>query len=563
MRLAFQGLIAVLVLAGLVEGVFAQLTPNDAGYFGMTLSHYDPAGTIVASVAPGSPTAVAGIHPGDRIAIVTTPANMIVNLVTEPGDILMVQDGARTVTLRAAVASGSSPLTLVVILDAAKLAFLAMAILVAWRRPDDSAARALALFFACFGFGLGADFGLFHPLWLRLFAVLLAQTAFYIGTLAALAFACRFPTAPERGFRATISRCILPLAAFGVVVGEGVQLFGFLEPELTRSVRTLLPIPFLACFLAVAIAIVLVFWNSYRSSTGSDRVRIRWVLLTFAFGFSGLAVYFVGIILNGRNTGVLPYAAFTTFVIPFGLAYVILRHRVLDIGFVINRAVVYAGVSIIVVVTFIIFEWLVGRVVETNSRTSDILQLGAALVLGLSIRPIHNRVDRWVDDLFFRERHAAEAAVRRFAHEALLITAQSDLIAKTVEIAQRNMHLQGCAFYTARDGRYVPLQSTFEVGPSVSENDYAVLGMRTWHKPVELHDIETQLPGDLALPMTVRGRLAGFLLCGEKSSHEAFAPDEREALALLARDAGIALDSLRISALERAAGATGGGEVAL
>jgi hypothetical protein len=563
MRLAFQALIAVLVLAGLVEGVLAQLTPNDTGYFGLALSHYDPSGTVVASVAPGSPAAAAGIHPGDRIVIVPTSANLIVmNQFTEPGDIGVVQDGARTITLRAAVAPGSAPVALIVIIDAAKLAFFAMAVLVAWRKPDDPAARALALFLACFGFGLGFDFGLFHPVWLRLFFGMLVQTLFYLGAIAALAFACRFPTPPERGFRATVNRWIWPLAAFGVLVGEGVILFGYLEPASVQNMRTLLPIPFLASYMVVAIAIIAVFWNSYLSSTGSDRVRIRWVLLTFAVGFSGLLVLFVGIILHG-NTGVLPYAAFTTFVIPFGLAYVILRHRVLDIGFVINRAVVYASVSIIVVAIFIIFEWLVSRVVETNSRTSDILQLCAALVLGLSIRPIHNRVDRWVDDLFFRERHAAEAAVRRFAHEALLITAQSDLIAKTVDVAQRNMRLSGCAFYTARDGRYVPLQSTFDIGPSVSENDYAVLGLRTWHAPVELHGIETQLPGELALPMTVRGKLAGFLLCGDKSSHEAFAPDEREALALLARDAGIALDSLRISALERAAGATGGGEVAL
>ena len=563
MRLAFQGLIAALVLAGLVEGVVAHLTPNDNGYFGMTLGHYDPSGTIVTAVSPGSPAAAAGIHAGDRIVIVPTFANVIVmNQFTEPGDVGIVQDGTRTLSLRAAVAPGSTPLALVVILDAAKLTFLAMAVLVAWRRPDDPAARALALFFACFGFGLGFDFGLFHPPWLRLFAGMLVQTAFYLGAVAALAFACRFPTPPERGFRATINRSIWLIAALGVIVGEGVILFGFLEPASEQSVRNLLPIPFLASYMAVALAMIAVFWNSYRSSTGSDRVRIRWVLLTFAFGFSGLLVLFAGIILHG-NTGVLQYAAFTTFVIPFGLAYVILRHRVLDIGFVVNRAVVYAGVSIIVVVTFIIFEWLVGHVVEANSRASGILELGAALVLGLSIRPIHNRVDQWVDDLFFRERHAAEAAVRKFAHEALLITAQSDLIAKTVEVAQRNMRLSGCAFYTARDGRYVPLQSTFDIGPSVSENDYAVLGMRTWHAPVDLHDTETQLPGELALPMTVRGKLAGFLLCGDKSSHEAFAPDEREALALLARDAGIALDSLRISALERAAGATGGGEAAL
>jgi PDZ domain len=563
MRLAFQGLVATLVILGLVEGIVSLLAPRDSGYFGIALSHDEPTGRIVTSVTPGSPAAAAGIRPGDRILVLPTRANEIVGIVTEPGDIFVVQDGSRTIQLRAAVAPSSSPIALYVILVAARLAFFAMAILVAWRRPDDPAARALALFFACFGFATGFDIGIFHPLWLRLVLIVVEQTAFYIGALAALAFACRFPTPPERGFRATVSRWILPLAAFGILIGEGLQIFGIVEPASAQSIRAFVPIPFLASYVAVAILVIAVFWNSYRTSAGSDRVRIRWVLLTFAFGFSGIVVFFAGIVMYGSTGGPLQYTAFTIFAIPFGLAYVILRHRVLDIGFVINRAVVYAGVSVVVVATFIIFEWLAGNFVQANSRASVILQLFAALALGLSIRPIHARVDRWVDDLFFRERHLAEAAVRKFAQEALLVTTERDLIAKTIEVAQRNMRLSGCALYAARDGSYVPLESTFDNGATVSENDYAVLGMRTWHAPVELHDVQTRLPGELALPMTVRGRLAGFLLCGEKSSNEAFAPDEREALALLARDAGIALDSLRISALERRVGETGGGEVAL
>src|SRR6185312_6686551 len=87
--------------------------------------------------------------------------------------------------------------------------------------------------------------------------------------------------------------------------------------------------------------------------------------------------------------------------------------------------------------------------------------------------------------------------------------------------------------------------------PSVSENDYAVLDMRGYHKPVDLLQFETDVPGEYAFPMMVRGALAGFLACGAKLSREALAPDERDALAVLARDCGIALDSLRVHHIER------------
>jgi hypothetical protein len=227
---------------------------------------------------------------------------------------------------------------------------------------------------------------------------------------------------------------------------------------------------------------------------------------------------------------------------------------VLDIGFVVNRAVVYTCVSVVVVGAFILFEWLLGHVVETNSRASTILQLIAALALGLSVRFIHARVDRYVDDLFFRDRHLAEAAIRRFAHETGLITDEDVLVHRTAEVAQRNARLTGAAFYARLKNRYVPLHSSFDATPQdLDENDAAILDMRTFHNPVDVH-ADSRVPGAAAFPMVVRGALAGFLACGEKTTHEALAPDEHDALRVLARDAGIALDSLRITRIEQELG---------
>lgn len=576
---------AALVVLGLAEVVPATLALNGGGMFGLTFVQSGSIGSLtVQAVAPGSPAEKAHIRAGDRVSIAATRENMLVSLVTESGDREIVRDGARTIELRAAAANGP-PLALTVISYPARLAFVIIAAIVAWRRPDDPAARALSVFLACFGVAISSNLALFHPFWARMLTIALVQALFFVGTLAALAFACRFPSLPQHGLRRELDRWLWLVALIGIVLGDSPLLIRYANPAATQNVRALLPLPFLILYAAVIVATLVAFWNSYRWATGRERVRVRWVLITFAFGFSGIIIYFASILAQ-RGMPYLQFASFTMLAIPFGLAYAILRHRMLDIGFVVNRALVYAGVSLIVVASFTIFEWLAGNVVAQNSRASVIIQLCAALVLGLFVRPLQARVERWVDDVFFRERHAAETAVRKFAHEALLVTSPDELVAKTVDVAQRHMHLAGCAFYARRDDRYAPLRSTFEESPEIDENDYAVLEMRTWHTSVDVAHAKSALPGDLALPMIVRGTLAGFLLCGEKQSHEAFAPDERDALALLARDAGIALDSLRIRAIERdltllarnddvpaevrarlealaTDGATGGGRVAL
>ncbi len=132
-----------------------------------------------------------------------------------------------------------------------------------------------------------------------------------------------------------------------------------------------------------------------------------------------------------------------------------------------------------------------------------------------------------------------------------MITAVGDLVAKTVEVAQQNMRLQGAAFYARRNGAFAALYSTIpRAALIVDENDYAVLEMRAWHAPVEPATRRSNLHGDVAFPMMVRGALSGFLLCDEKETHETLAPDERDALSALANSCGMALDSLRVRAVE-------------
>lgn len=46
-------------------------------------------------------------------------------------------------------------------------------------------------------------------------------------------------------------------------------------------------------------------------------------------------------------------------------------------------------------------------------------------------------------------------------------------------------------------------------------------------------------------PMTLRGSLHGFIVCGRKNDHAVYLPDERETLATLTHRFGVALEWLR------------------
>ncbi|MBV9719315.1 MAG: hypothetical protein JOZ77_08345 [Candidatus Eremiobacteraeota bacterium] len=544
----FMGLLVAIGFASFFYGVSNR---TQQGTFGLSLSSGEHIGSqaVVTAVDPNSPAARAGIRSGDRVRFRSSFRNRVIFYATVPGDRITITDRNRTTTLTAAVLHSSTPQAFIAVVELARITFLVMAALIAWRRPDDKAARALAVLLVCFGIGITFDVGILPWVWTRFALLMFMQTLFLSGAVAALVFASRFPAVSQKGFRASIDRGAAALAIIGVVLAAASAALLFALPIESDRERALLELPFLAFYIGVIVATLFCLLDGYRSSSGTQRLRARWALGSIAFGVSGILIFLIAA-MTGHNGEAAQYFVLTTFVIPFGLAYAIFRHRMLDITFVINRAVVYTAVSIVIVGLFIFFEWLLGLVVEQNSRESITLQLLAALALGLSTRFIHARVDRFVDNLFFRERHAAEAAVRRFSREASLITTEHDLVTKTVDVAVKNMHLRGAAFYALRSGAFAPLYSTIADSAAVGENDYAILEMRTWHTPVEPSMRGSMLRGDAAFPMMVRGSLAGFLLCAEKETHETLAPDERDALSELAISSGVALDSLRVRELE-------------
>ncbi len=228
------------------------------------------------------------------------------------------------------------------------------------------------------------------------------------------------------------------------------------------------------------------------------------------------------------------------------LTYAALSRRLIDIGFFLNRAAVFAIISTIVIGVFVLVEVVASEwLVSTGHTTSTVIGMGVALGLGLSMRYIHRHVDRFVDHVFFRRRHEDEAALRRFAHECSFITDRSVLLERAVREVKEHTDAAE-ATILMQDGAAAYTSAKSEGARTIaSENDPGILALRAWHKPVDLGSLkDSVLRGEFAFPMVSRGALMGVLVCGAKLNGEVYAPDESEALLALAHGVGTALDVL-------------------
>lgn len=418
----------------------------------------------------------------------------------------------------------------------------AFAIVIALRRSDRVEGRILALMLIVWN--IGNDF--FPISWttpwaaadaiVAVFGAALYYSGFVLFATYALTFA-RPPSLLRRVLAwlsyASVAVNILYAAAYalGVWTLTADPTHGWYFGTLLQIVMAF---PWLFPLLCTGVTIA--------QTRGAQRARLAWAGVQLGLVYALSVITSVAVAINpGFDSRFILYLSnISTIVAPLGLTYSLLSRRVLDITFVLNRAIVFSAVSIVVVGIFVLVEWALSEWLGSASHTTNLaISAALALVLGLSVRAIHLYVDRALDTIFFRKRHEDERAIRGFAREAAYITDLRTLVARAKETLEVRA---GATFaeLALDDG-------TGHFG-SVSENDPAIVALRTWHKIVDLHTMQTALHGEFAYPVIARGRLLGALVLGPKRTGESYAPDESDAIAQLAHGVGGALDILTLKA---------------
>ena len=183
---------------------------------------------------------------------------------------------------------------------------------------------------------------------------------------------------------------------------------GILSYNSSYAGATLL-IDILTALGALGIIGVIVF-RYRRLFSPTERQQSKWVFLPLLFGLppsviiglfatqywntyqveKGILVYFVSSALNAALTGLLV----------MGVLFSIFKYRLWDIDFIINRSLVYGGLTALLALVFGGSLFLVSRIVEGQNF---VLAFGmTALIAGSSFNPTRRRIQRFVDQRFYK-----------------------------------------------------------------------------------------------------------------------------------------------------------------
>lgn len=296
----------------------------------------------------------------------------------------------------------------------------------------------------------------------------------------------------------------------------------------------------LAAF-AIPLALLAIF---YRRAPAAERARIRWVWASIlVYVVSYLASTNVFSFLNGLQAGLL--VMLCTAIAFLGFTYAVLRHRLVSLRLVLNRALVYGVITSLVVGVFAALSTLIEHF-AVGKTEGALLQLLVPLSLGVTLNLIKKRLDGFVERLFFQRQYRAETALTRLIRECGFIESRDTLLDRSVDEILEYLRPTGVALYERTESGYTLVRQRGErrFPKNLSSDDPVMVSLRADTTEADLDKLTSALGHEgLAFPLGVRGGLMGALVLGQRPA-EQYTQSERALLARIGQQVAAALNAL-------------------
>jgi hypothetical protein len=535
-------------------------------------------GTTVTAVSAGSPAGRAGIKLGDTLDRPTAlydrlllsglalprPGERIMIPVVREGTRRLVRLQARSILPLSAIGRATDVLLVVVLLT-----YVAVGLGLVLLRPARMTWGFYLFAFALISGSSACDcWGYFSQKipanWLVAVQIIPLAVLLGFGVVGFLVFFLRFPTNTPSGWRMVLDSITpyLALALAGVSVARDLSLIGFKSKITDRLTHV-----FDVMGFPIVIIATVVFFTTYVTARGLERHRIKWVVLGVVCALVPLAALFLSLegLLNAPDW-VSDLLNLLYLPLPLAIAYAVLRHRVIDLRFVLSRSLVVGVIAAMIAFIVICLDWLFSTRLPT-SRFELAIIAGVAILVGFSLNAARQHVARTIDFLFFRQWHQTQEQVETIADALRRATSKADLCKPLTSGIARAFSLASAAlFERVEDGGFVRIAAyAWPVGTlwHILLHDPIVLRVNENARVTDIDAFQWQeraVPAGVArpvvmVPITMGRQVPAILLCGAHENGMSLDSDEIRSIRRLCDDAGL-LYGKSSSDLERTTFAT-------
>jgi hypothetical protein len=186
-----------------------------------------------------------------------------------------------------------------------------------------------------------------------------------------------------------------------------------------------------------------------RRSHGVERQQLKW------FGYSALSMVMLNFVLTNIIRTLFPGATVDEnagnvgFVVglsllPIGTGVAILKYRLYDLERIVNRTLVYAGLTAVLGGAYLGLVVLLQDTFRPLARDSDLAVAASTLAVAALFRPVRSRLQSFIDHRFYRRKYDAQATLEAFAthlRDEVDLTSLSRKLTTTVGGAMQPAHV--------------------------------------------------------------------------------------------------------------------------
>jgi signal transduction histidine kinase len=264
----------------------------------------------------------------------------------------------------------------------------------------------------------------------------------------------------------------------------------------------------------------------FRQAQGEERLQLKWFV-------TAIALFVAALLLTSfsESTTLLPFLSVTTLFLYASIAIAILKYRLYDIDFVINKTLVFGALAAFFTLVYVAVVVGIGTLI--GSRSSTVLTMAAAVLIAVAFNPVRERARHLANRLVYGRRATPYEVLAEFGERVADTYASEDVLARMAAILGEG---------TGARSAHVWLRVGSELRPAAAWPD----GDAHDERPRRL--VEDALPDfgyPTAVPVRHQGELLGALSI-TKPPAEPVTPTEEKLVADLAGQAGLVLRNVRL-----------------
>jgi DNA-binding NtrC family response regulator len=287
------------------------------------------------------------------------------------------------------------------------------------------------------------------------------------------------------------------------------------------------------------------------SRTVAERNQVKWLLGAAMLATLPLGYLLLTALHDRAQFAFAPLPKVMVYVtsLIFTLAYAIsiTRYKLLQVGRIVNRGILYVAISFAATALFCLMVGLTTALVGTyyfrweNAVAASVTAMLVVIFLGW----IRDRFQRALDRRFYREKYRLDKAVRQLSEAVDRLVEPAQLARQLVQSACDTVGAERGAVYLrehAEAGFILACQQNWPQAPQhLDSQDPRCSALAGAEASGTRRAGEAS--GELACPLELEGSLMGLVVLGPKEDRTAYSLEDRSFLVALARTTALALHS--------------------